>query len=328
MSVEGQSLVASAAVTQQRYVSRELTHFVGAALPSNEERYALLVKILQEGWLTHPPHNLVFSGNLSINPQARISSNEMYEPQVVCFCDIPVIDLDIHVQKYGLFGIAYPKSFLIEQGANPVFYVAKPSRIHSPFTSDLIAEVMRDPAYDRDKMREALEQKIGRGAAFDRAVPEWHRMVELLRILLMDRRATPGVPPEAQQLHGLTLFMEFQIFSFIKFFDPAWTTPTARTSTWSESGASLAMSSSPWATSPASSCQKTSAAGCVRTCRRTRARSLFSADAAAVRTVWGGPAAPWFDQRLPRVSGRLRSSVTPNAALEGATLERLTLADC
>ncbi len=221
MSVEGQSLVASAAVTQQRYVSRELTHFVGAALPSNEERYALLVKILQEGWLTHPPHNLVFSGNLSINPQARISSNEMYEPQVVCFCDIPVIDLDIHVQKYGLFGIAYPKSFLIEQGANPVFYVAKPSRIHSPFTSDLIAEVMRDPAYDRDKMREALEQKIGRGAAFDRAVPEWHRMVELLRILLMDRRATPGVPPEAQQLHGLTLFMEFQIFSFIKFFDPS-----------------------------------------------------------------------------------------------------------
>jgi hypothetical protein len=206
---------------QQRYVSTELTHFLGRALPSNEDRYALLLKILREGRLTHPPHNLNFSGNLSVNPNARVSSNEMYSPQVVCFCDIPVGDLGIHVQKYGPFGIAFPKGWLVEQGANPVYYVANPSRIHSPFTSDLMTEVMRDPmTFDYAKVRASIDQTIERGAAFDRAVPEWHRMVDLLRNLLMQTRASPGVPLEAQKLHDLTLFMEFQVFSFIKFFDP------------------------------------------------------------------------------------------------------------
>lgn len=206
---------------QQRYVSKELTHFVGRALPTDEERYALLLKILREGWLTHPPHDLTFSGNLSVKRNAPVSSNEMYSPQVVCFCDIPVDDLSIHIEKYGPFGIAFSKAFLVERGANPVFYVATASRIHSLITSDLIAEITRDPrTFDHDKVRAALDQTIERGAAFDRAVPEWHRMVDLLHSLLMQTRATPGVPAEAQRLHDLTLFMEFQIFSFIKFFDP------------------------------------------------------------------------------------------------------------
>ena len=206
---------------QQGYISKELTHFLGRALPSNEDRYALLLKILREGWLTHPPHDLTFSGNLGVNPRVRFSSNEMYSPQVVCFCDIPVDDLDIHVLKYGPFGIAFPKATLIERGANPVFYVANPSRIHSPFHADLITAIMRDPAnFDYDRLHESLDQTIERGAAFDRGVPEWHRMVELLRNLLMQTSKTPGVPHEAQELHGLTLFLEFQVFSFIKCFDP------------------------------------------------------------------------------------------------------------
>jgi hypothetical protein len=208
----------------QRYVSNELTHFVGAALSCDEDRYSLLVKILREGWLTHPPHNLTFSGNLSVNAQVHFSSNEMYSAEVVCFCDIPLDDLDIHVKKYGPFGIAFPKGLLVQRGANPVFYVASPSPIHSPFTSDLVAAIMRNPVnYAYDKVRLAVDRTIERGAAFDRAVPEWHRMVDLLRTLLMQTSATPGVPPEAQRVHDLTLFMEFQVFSFIKCFDPGLT---------------------------------------------------------------------------------------------------------
>jgi hypothetical protein len=36
----------------------------------------------------------------------------------------------------------------------------------------------------------------------------------------MQTRTTPDVPADAQRLHDLTLFMEFQVFSFIKFFEP------------------------------------------------------------------------------------------------------------
>jgi hypothetical protein len=38
----------------QRYVSDELTHFVGRALPDYEQQYDLLVKILTSGWLIAP----------------------------------------------------------------------------------------------------------------------------------------------------------------------------------------------------------------------------------------------------------------------------------
>lgn len=39
----------------QRYVSDELTHFVGRDLPDNEARYALLLKILRDGFLSSDP---------------------------------------------------------------------------------------------------------------------------------------------------------------------------------------------------------------------------------------------------------------------------------
>jgi hypothetical protein len=145
----------------------------------------------------------------------------MYSPQVICFCDIPVDDLAIHVKKYGPFGIAFQKAFLVERGANPVFYVASLSRIRNLSTADLIADIMRDPFnVDHDKLLESLDQTVERAAAYDRAVPEWHRMVDILRNLLMQTQARPGVPPEVQKLHDLTLFMDFQVLSFIKFFDP------------------------------------------------------------------------------------------------------------
>jgi hypothetical protein len=38
----------------QRYVSSELTHFVGRGKPE-EDQYAILVQVLQSGWLLHPP---------------------------------------------------------------------------------------------------------------------------------------------------------------------------------------------------------------------------------------------------------------------------------
>ena len=61
----------------------------------------------------------------------------MYSPDVICFCDIPVSDFVIHTRKYSRFGIAFPKSYLLSKGANPVFYMANDSVVDvsaSPLT--------------------------------------------------------------------------------------------------------------------------------------------------------------------------------------------------
>jgi hypothetical protein len=122
-------------MASQRYVSRELTHFLGQLLPDDEAKYSLLVHVLRQGWLTHPPHRPNESGNVALNVREELSSNQMYVPQVVCFCDIPTDDLAIHTRKYGKVGIAFDKATLLAKGANPVFYVASSSQIHDPFPS-------------------------------------------------------------------------------------------------------------------------------------------------------------------------------------------------
>lgn len=124
-------------MTLQRYVSEELTHFVGRG-KTEEEQYSVLVDgILGSGWLRHSPGNevpgpaeVLESGgvSLSIAPNdPDISPGELYRPQVVCFCDIPVSDLELHVRKDSPFGLSFLKPFLIGKGASPVFYVAKNS---------------------------------------------------------------------------------------------------------------------------------------------------------------------------------------------------------
>ena len=56
-----------------------------------------------------------------------LSTNERFTTGLVCFCDIPVEDFPIHIAKYGPFGIAWDKSYLVARGASPVFYVARDS---------------------------------------------------------------------------------------------------------------------------------------------------------------------------------------------------------
>jgi hypothetical protein len=48
--------------------------------------------------------------------------------QGICFCDIPVTGLEIHMNKYSRFGLSFLKPFLVGKGANPVLYVAKNSQ--------------------------------------------------------------------------------------------------------------------------------------------------------------------------------------------------------
>jgi hypothetical protein len=117
---------------QQRYVSKDLTHFVGRSRNTPEEQYQLLLQIVRSGELRADPMcapgKRVISGRTNYGT-ARFSKCETYEFPGVCFCDIPLADLAIHACKYSHFGIAFQKRFLVENGASPVLYVANDSRI-------------------------------------------------------------------------------------------------------------------------------------------------------------------------------------------------------
>ena len=105
----------------QRYVSPDLTHFVGRSLRNREQRYRLLRRILRAGVLKARPKpaRVRAAHILAKNPDLALSSNDAYRGSVVCFCDIPLGDLDVHMRKYSSFGLAFQKDFLAEQGALP-----------------------------------------------------------------------------------------------------------------------------------------------------------------------------------------------------------------
>jgi hypothetical protein len=117
-------------------VSDELTHFVGRQLPTDDERYDLLVRILTTGWLIapgtvddtgQPRENRV---RYEYHWDRKLSETEgLFRASAVCFCDIPVADLGLHVMKYSKFGLAFTKAFLINKGAAPVFYLPKGGRL-------------------------------------------------------------------------------------------------------------------------------------------------------------------------------------------------------
>ena len=65
--------------------------------------------------------------------------------------DIPVEDLGIHITKYSRFGLSFIKSFLINKGANPVFYVSRGSMVKVwPNANDPnnYSKVLRSELYD------------------------------------------------------------------------------------------------------------------------------------------------------------------------------------
>jgi hypothetical protein len=114
---------------EQRYTSSLLTHFVARDKPTPDEQFAVLLTILR--------NRALLSQTARMNPQYRHKAghiaasriaeeddlNLQYSLYVVCFADIPLTDLSLHIAKYSPFGISFSKEFLIRQGASPVFYV-------------------------------------------------------------------------------------------------------------------------------------------------------------------------------------------------------------
>ncbi len=109
-----------------RYTSDELTHFVGASAPNDEERFQTLLRILRSGRLRASDGSRTTDEAamlLSITGNKKISDGSAVRGVIVCFCDIPLPSLGLHMSKYGPFGIAFSRTFLVAKGANPVFYV-------------------------------------------------------------------------------------------------------------------------------------------------------------------------------------------------------------
>lgn len=183
------------------YVSNLLTHFVGGDGSKNKDCYTRLKKIIEqcellsknnveakrqeeEGSPANPSDRLVFcTDRRKIQKQysENLSSNKRYLADVVCFCDIPINLLGIHMAKYGEFGLSFTKEFMVRQGASPVFYIEQNS-MSSRITDD-----------------QPLSERFDAGE---------NEIIESLRALNGDGKAWNN--------EG---FLAFAVFGFCKFFD-------------------------------------------------------------------------------------------------------------
>jgi hypothetical protein len=137
--------------TIQRYISKELTHFVGRHLRTEEDQYELLRLILETGELRPNAVHVWANGYaLGVHGHEKLSSNKAYEAAVVCFCDIPVEDFEIHMCKYSRCGLAFSKAFLVEKDVNPVFYIAQNAvpRFSTMGEQHLLPGATRDQVFD------------------------------------------------------------------------------------------------------------------------------------------------------------------------------------
>ncbi len=243
--------------TTQRYISHELTHFVGSNLRKSknkskeDKQYKLLIKILREGWIYNPKVGI----SLVINPNVKISQNEMYSPQMVCFSDIPVEDLTLHIEKYSSFGISFNKDFIVKQGGVPVHYI--PTQSHVRTLLNITPE--QSVEFVKPEGGEHLYKDINKGEYFDEVVKRYLKLMSVLHILIFEAARGANaledsifhVPKDAegypymnfprsllermkvdidnsplrdgiwydQQLNQLENFFNFHIFSFLKFFN-------------------------------------------------------------------------------------------------------------
>lgn len=189
----------------QQYVSNELTHFVGGNLKNDRDRqYALLIKILREQKLICREGT---GGAIVISRFTKLTSNRMIGPDGVCFCDIPLKGLATHMKKYSPFGLAFSKSFLVAQGANPVFYIVKNCKLK------LIS------IREHHRKYEAITRFESRAKYFDKGFFEFYDCLEATkRALYNDALDSPKNTLLIKRLQNAASFMS-SLFGYFKCFD-------------------------------------------------------------------------------------------------------------
>ena len=97
-------------------------------------------------------------------------------PEIVCFCDIPFDELGIHCTKYGRFGLAFDKSFMVGQGAASVMYLP----LGGPIFTQLDEYV---PATGKTNWQQAAK---GPRAELLDGVVDFHNWLHYSETLLLD----------------------------------------------------------------------------------------------------------------------------------------------
>jgi hypothetical protein len=197
----------------QKYVSDELTHFVGRGLSTREEQFRLLIEIVRTGSL-RASYRVEFGAGctMRVDPRKPLTSNESVRAVALCFCDVPYDDLGIHMAKYSGFGLAFSKRFMLSRGASPVFYVAKdaappPAPGRGPRTLGETFQLLRDELADiRLQMEQYADRENPSGASG----------------VVVTYRLSPAGTPEIRRILGrLNAFasdLDQTVFARLKFF--------------------------------------------------------------------------------------------------------------
>jgi hypothetical protein len=180
----------------QRYISDELTHFVGAHLKEvedaherAEQRYGLLLKILEEGQLRSQTESRSIGRFVGFSPKEKLG--RMIRGTFISYCDIPVDDIAIHVSKYSEFGIAFSREFLLRKGANPVLYLAENALVDGDNSETagelwerevpLLMEFLQDLMWAEEKTERGEVPEDVQRAAISRQAFVFQRILPLIK---------------------------------------------------------------------------------------------------------------------------------------------------
>lgn len=200
LDLERRRVEATLTAPLQHYISRELTHFVGRKLiGQEEEQYRLLLKVINDKALR--PSGGLWMGGVKITPNCKFSQNEMFSPLAICFCDIPVQYLAIHIKKYGPFGLSFDKNYVCGNGGCPVFYVPILAKAENPCT---YGQSEGAPGSSKSK-----------GEYFDYEIGLYRKRIDAF----MDLVAQKGTLPDPHGLIELCMFLDLDVFSYVKAFN-------------------------------------------------------------------------------------------------------------
>jgi hypothetical protein len=166
----------------QRYISNELTHFIGRSLNDEEAQYQLLLKIIRDGWLTHPPHDPTKPLDEHFDAAKLISADGLAVRGIVCFCDIPTTDYKLHISKYSSFGLSFAKSYLVKKGASPVYYIASDSLVFGGFV------IHKPSALESELLKAVAANELPRSLYFDAMGMSLVNIISAFLYMMGDRK--------------------------------------------------------------------------------------------------------------------------------------------
>lgn len=102
------------------------------------------------------------------------------------------------MNKYSEFGISFLKRFLVQKGASPVFYVAASSMVY-----------------------DSLGEPVTRSQYFDQMVAAWEAIARIPDRVLKGDKVPPELAKLVNGLLGVQHLLDFNVFGFLKFFDPS-----------------------------------------------------------------------------------------------------------